>query len=106
MQRGIVVDKNNAPREYELLARNGYTNEAEVLAVKRSEIVQEERGGLFFQPFLPGKIRRCPFAHFVNYGLRPWKEEFYEMEPDVGELSPSPPHALSQELTVEGRSLG
>lgn len=42
------------------------------------------------------QFARCPFAHFIKYGLRPSKRELYQIEaPDVGEIF----HRAMEEFT-------
>lgn len=104
-KEALLWYKNNAPREYELLRRGmEYTNEAEVLGGEiAAKLYKRKEEDFSFSPSRLEKYGRCPFAHFVSYGLRPLERRVYEVEPlDVGELSHRCLMLLSQELTVEG----
>ena len=106
MMEALLWYRKNAPEQYgRLMAGLEYTNRAE-------NIGQDLASGLYRKEGVPDfsfsssrleKYGKCPFSHFVGYGLRPLERRSYEIAPlDVGDLCHRCLMKLSERLTKEG----
>ena len=64
---------------------------------------KDQRGELVLSPSRLEKYSRCPFAHFVQYGLRPDEQRVFEIGGrEIGDIYHNCFMELSQWLTEEG----
>lgn len=67
---------------------------------------RQEGGTLRISPSRLERFSRCPFAHFVNYGLRPEEKRVFEVSNrEVGDVYHQCLMNLSESLTVKGLPL-
>lgn len=106
MKEALLWYQKNAPREYSMLLEGlNFTNRAENLGKETASELYLKKGreDFSFSPSRLEKYGRCPFSHFVRYGLRPMERRSYQVEPlDMGDLAHRCLMILSTRLTKEG----
>lgn len=76
-----------------------------VLSIKEAEKLykREENADLSISPSRLEKFGRCPFAHFINYGLKPEEKRIFEIAGrEIGDIYHLCLMKLSERLTEKG----
>ena len=97
----------NNDRESAEMLRSGlmYRNEVSRIDKKRADELYKKAGRDAFSvsPSRLEKYGKCPFMHFVQYGLRPDSPRKYELgSPEVGEVCHDALMKLARSLTKQG----
>lgn len=82
-----------------------FTNEAEELGREMASRLykRDPSGELSVSPSRIEKYSRCPFSHFVSYGLRPEERRVFEVAPrEIGDVYHSCLMKLTDRLSKEG----
>ena len=95
--------RNHAPQQVERIRQGmAFTNTQEALgsAAARQLFLRNPEAAISLSPSRLEKFSRCPFAHFVSYGLRPEERRIFEVAPrEIGDIYHECLMTLAQTLT-------
>ncbi len=101
--------KENAPEKLATIrAGLTYSNKQEAIGAKLADSLYKKdiNEALSLSPSRIEKFARCPFSHFINYGLKPDERRVFEVAPrEIGDIYHECLMALTKELTKEGQAL-
>ena len=106
---GLDWYKTHAADKLEPLARGlTFTNESEELGRDLASRLykRDPSGELGVSPSRIERFSRCPFSHFITYGLRPEERRVYEIAPrEIGDVYHNCLMKMTDKLTVKGLAL-
>lgn len=100
----VMWYRENCPKLYERLIKGlKYTNKVEAVGSTLAQRMYKssEEKPFSFSPSRLETFGRCPFSHFVKYGLKPEERRIYQVDAlDMGDVYHQCLMILSQHLTV------
>ena len=109
VKEGINWYKLNDPEKLEAIRRGiNFTNRADELGREMASKLfkKDPSGDLSLSPSRIERFSRCPFSHFVYYGLSPKERRIFEVAPrEIGDLYHACLMRLTNHLSVKGMAL-
>ena len=104
--RGLDWYKTNDDKRLEGIKRSlSFTNKVEDLGRETADTLYRKEGSkdMSISPSRIERFSRCPFSHFVSYGLRPDERRVYEVAPrEIGDVYHYCLMELTDRLSVDG----
>ncbi len=108
-EAGLDWYKTHAPEKLDSIRRGlGFTNKAEDLGREMASRLfrRDQNADMSISPSRLEKFSRCPFSHFVSYGLKPEERRVFQVAPrEIGDVYHSCLMKLTERLTVPGLPL-
>lgn len=108
-EEGLNWYKTHAPEKLESIRRGlSFTNRAEDLGRDMAARLFRKDPALdmSISPSRLEKFSKCPFSHFVNYGLKPEERRVFQVAPrEIGDVYHNCLMKLTEKLTVPGLPL-
>ena len=106
---GLDWYKTHDPEKLETIRRGlSFTNKAEDLGREMASRLfrKDAAADMSISPSRLEKFSRCPFSHFVSYGLKPEERRVFQVAPrEIGDVYHSCLMKLTERLTVPGLPL-